>query len=188
MPRKLFRKFLPSPETIRQNRYVACFGPRLQHHNLWLLHRRSVAGGVAAGLFSGLVPGSNPVQFLVAALLAVSFRVNLPIAVVVTLYSNPFTVMPLYYVAFKLGQLALLGDEGDVPSIALALEGKGMREWVPAVLEWIADVGYPLLVGLPLLALLLAAVGYVVTDWAWRLHVKFEWHRRQQRRANPAPR
>ncbi|HET7159738.1 MAG TPA: DUF2062 domain-containing protein [Burkholderiales bacterium] len=182
MPRKLFRKFLPSHDSIRENRYVAWCGPWLQHHNLWLLHRRSVAGGVAAGLFAGLVPGSNPVQFLVAALLAIAFRVNLPIAAVVTLYSNPFTVVPLYYVAFKLGQLAMLGDEGDVPSIALALEGKSIREWVPAVLEWIADVGYPLLIGLPLLALLLAAIGYVVTDQAWRLHVKFEWRRRQMRR------
>lgn len=183
MPRKLFRKYLPSRETIRQNRCVACFGPRLQHHNLWLLHRRSAAGGVAAGLFAGLVPGSNPVQFLVAALLAVCFRVNLPIAVMVTLYSNPLTVVPLYYVAFKLGQLALLGGGGDVPSVAMAFEGKGLREWVPAVIEWLADVGYPLLVGLPLLALILAGVGYVVTDWAWRLHVRMAWRKRQLRRA-----
>jgi uncharacterized protein (DUF2062 family) len=182
MPRKLFRKFLPSHESIRENRYVACFGPRLQHHNLWHLHRRSVAGGVAVGMFAGLVPGSNPVQFLVASLLAVAFRVNLPIAVVVTLYSNPLTVLPLYYAAFKLGQLALFRGDADLPSIALALEGKGFRQWIPAALDWLAGVGYPLLVGLPLLALLLAFVGYLVVDWAWRLHVMMEWRKRQIRR------
>ena len=60
---KRFRRFLPSHDSIRQNRYIAWFGPWLQHHNLWHLHRRSVAGGVAVGLFAGLVPGSNPVQF-----------------------------------------------------------------------------------------------------------------------------
>ena len=98
MPRKLFRKFLPSHEAIRQNRYVAWFGPRLQHHNLWHLHRRSVAGGVAAGLFAGLIPGSNPVQFTAGAILAILARVNLPIAVLVTLYSNPFTIVPLYLI------------------------------------------------------------------------------------------
>jgi uncharacterized protein (DUF2062 family) len=182
MPRKLFRKFLPSHESIRENRYVACFGPRLQHHNLWHLHRRSVAGGVAVGMFAGLVPGSNPVQFLVASLLAVAFRVNLPIAVVVTLYSNPLTVLPLYYAAFKLGQLALFRSDADLPSIALALEGKGFREWIPAALDWLAGVGYPLLVGLPLLALLLAFAGYLLVDWAWRLHVMMEWRKRQIRR------
>jgi uncharacterized protein (DUF2062 family) len=63
---------------------------------LWHLHRRSVAGGFAVGMFAGLVPGSNPVQFAVAALMAIGFKVNLPIAVIVTLYSNPLTIVPLY--------------------------------------------------------------------------------------------
>jgi uncharacterized protein (DUF2062 family) len=188
MPRKLFRKFLPSHDTIRQNRHIARLGPWLQHHNLWHLNRRSVAGGVAAGLFAGLIPGSNPVQFIAASLIAVGFKVNLPIAVAVTLYSNPFTIVPLYYAAFKLGQLALFQSGADFPSVALALEGKGLRQWLPTALEWLASVGKPLLVGLPLLALLLALLGYFAVDRAWRVHVKLEWRRRRLRRAQQAPR
>ena len=183
MPRKLFRKLLPSHDSIRQNRYVARLGPWLQHHNLWHLHRRSVAGGVAVGLFAGLIPGSNPVQFLAAALLAVGLKVNLPIAVAVTLYSNPLTILPLYYAAFKLGALALWRGDGELPELALAIEGKGMAEWLPAALEWIASAGKPLLVGLPLLAVALAVAGYLLTDAAWRFHVRIEWRRRQLRRA-----
>ena len=184
MRRKFFRKFLPSHDTIKQNRHVARLGPWLHHHNLWHLNRRSVAGGVAVGLFAGLIPGSNPVQFLAGALLAVVFRVNLPLAVAVTLYSNPFTIVPLYYCAFKIGQLVLLRTNGaDLPSVALALEGKGVREWIPAAFEWLASVGKPLLVGLPLLAIGLAVIGYFLVDWAWRLHVIVEWRRRQLRRA-----
>jgi uncharacterized protein (DUF2062 family) len=183
MPRKLFRRFLPSHDTIRQNRYVACLGPWLQHHNLWHLHRRSVAGGVAVGMFAGLIPGSNPVQFLAASLLSVAFKVNLPIAVVVTLYSNPFTIVPLYYIAFKLGELVFRHRNGELPDIALALEGKGFREWIPAALDWIGSVGKPLLVGLPLLALILALLGYVVVNTGWKLHVRREWRRRQLKRA-----
>ena len=188
MPRKLFRKYLPSSDTIRQHRYVACFGPRLQHHSLWHLHRRCVAGGVAVGMFAGLIPGSNPVQFTAAALLAIAFHVNLPIAVLVTLYSNPFTIVPLYYAAFKIGQAALLRSDSDLPSIATALEGKGFREWLSAAIDWIGGVGYPLLVGLPLLAIILAIAGYLLVDWAWRLHVMIEWRRRQMRRAQQARR
>ena len=182
MPRKLFRKFLPSHDTIKQNRHVARLGPWLQHHNLWHLHRRSVAGGVAAGLFAGLIPGSNPVQFLAAALVAIGFKVNLPIAIAVTLYSNPFTILPLYYAAFKLGELALWHGDDELPDMALALEGKGFREWIPAALDWLATAGKPLLVGLPLLACLLAVVGYLLVDWAWRMHVRMQWRRRQQLR------
>ena len=121
MPRKFFRKYLPSHATISENRYVARFGSLLTHHNLWHLHRRSVAGGFAVGMFAGMIPGSNPVQFTAAALLAIGFRVNLPISLIVTLYSNPFTIVPLYYVAFKLGQLVLLAPDGDLPLLALLL-------------------------------------------------------------------
>jgi uncharacterized protein (DUF2062 family) len=184
--RKLFRRFLPSHESVKENRYVARFGPRLQHHNLWHLHRRSVAGGVAAGMFAGLIPGSNPVQFTAAALLAMVFRVNLPVAVLVTLYSNPFTIVPLYYLAFKLGQLVMMQSGGGVPPIAFGLEDRSISEWLPAVLDWLASIGKPLLIGIPLLAVLLAPIGYFAVDWGWRLYVRCAWQRRRRSRARRA--
>src|SRR3990172_9865495 len=179
MPRKFFRKYLPSHASIRENRTIARFGSWLKHHNLWHLHRRSFAGGIAIGVFAGLIPGSNPVQFTAAALLAIVFKVNLPIAVIVTLYSNPFTIVPLYYLAFKLGQLVLLESGGTLPPVALSLEGKGLREWLPAALDWLTSIGKPLLVGLPLLALLLSAVSYVMARLAWRCYVVYTWRARQ---------
>jgi len=185
MPRKFFRRFLPSHDAMKGNRHIARLGPWLQHHNLWHLHRRSVAGGVAAGLFAGLIPGSNPVQFTAAALFAVAGRVNLPIAVAVTLYSNPFTIVPLYYCAFRLGQLAMLQSGGTLPSFAFHLEGKGFAEWFPEAMHWIATAGKPLLIGLPLLALLLAVLGYFIVDWTWRLTVRCAWARRRRRRKAP---
>ena len=187
MPRKFFRRFLPSHESVKQNRYVAWFGPRLQHHNLWHLHRRSVAGGVAAGLFAGLIPGSNPVQFTVGALLAIAFRVNLPVSVLVTLYSNPFTIVPLYVMAYLLGQLVLLDRGNGVPAPPLDLAGRSFSEWLPAALDWLANVGKPLLVGLPLLALLLALIGYFAVDWTWRLYVRCSWQQRRRARRGAMP-
>lgn len=186
MPRKFFRKYLPSHATISENRHIARFGDLLSHHNLWHLHRRSVAGGVAVGMFAGLIPGSNPVQFAAAALLAIGFRVNLPIAVAVTLYSNPFTVVPLYYLAFKLGQLVLLDTGSTMPELAFDLEGKGFREWIPAALEWLGSIGKPLLVGIPLLALLFAALSYPLVRVSWRCYVVRAWRRRKEQRADRA--
>lgn len=179
MPRRFFRKHLPSHAAISANRYIARFGSWLKHHNLWHLHRRSVAGGVAVGMFAGLIPGSNPVQFTAAALLAIVFRVNLPIAMIVTLYSNPFTIVPLYYLAFKLGQLVLMDSGGSLPPLAFSLEGKGFGEWLPTALDWLASIGKPLLVGLPLLALLFSATGYLVVRGAWRWYVISTWRRRR---------
>ena len=78
--RNFFRKFLPSHETVKSQRWLKPFGSWLHHPNLWHLHRRSVAGGVAIGLFCGLIPG--PLQMISAALLAVLLRVNLPVALI----------------------------------------------------------------------------------------------------------
>lgn len=182
MLRKYLRRVLPSHETIRNNRHISRFGTRLQHHNLWHLHRRSVAGGVAVGLFSGLIPGSNPVQFAAGALLSIALKVNLPIAVLVTLYSNPFTIVPLYYLAFKLGQLVLFSGNSDLPALPAEFSGTALLNHLPEAFNWVISVGKPLLLGIPLLALILAAIGYFLTGWAWRAGVCWQWRQRRRQR------
>src|SRR5262245_32385746 len=102
MPRKYFRKFLPSHESVRNHKYLGKVSGLLHHPNLWHLNRHSVSGGFAVGLFAGLIPG--PLQMLTAALLAIPLRVNLPVALLVTLYTNPFTIVPLYVLAYWIGQ------------------------------------------------------------------------------------
>jgi uncharacterized protein (DUF2062 family) len=115
-------------------------------------------------------------------LLAIAAHVNLPIAVFVTLYSNPLTIVPLYYAAFKLGQFVMLEAGDSLPPLALDLEGKGFREWIPAALHWLSSVGKPLIVGLPLLAVTLAIAGYFIVDYAWQLRVRYDWSCRRRRR------
>ena len=181
MPRKFFRKYLPSHESIRQNRWLGFLGKALQHHNLWHLNRRSVAGGVAVGLFSGLIPG--PFQILCGALLAVLLRVNLPVAAATTFYTNPFTIVPLYIVAYRLGSVVLGSGSSTVPAAGqvdiLALP---IGEWMPALLSWMSAMGKPFFFGLFLLATILAVVGYVSVIAAWRLHVWWSWRKRQRTR------
>jgi uncharacterized protein len=182
MPRKFFKRYLPSHESIRQNRFVGLFGPRLHHHNLWHLHRRSVAGGVAAGLFAGLIPGSNPVQFFFAALFAIAFKVNLPVAVVTTLYSNPLTIVPIYIAAYAIGALVTGNGGSNMPQTELHLMDKPIQDWIPAMIDWVVSLGKPLLVGLLLLAMLLSAGGYFLVRATWRLYTIHEWHKRSRRR------
>ena len=159
------------------NRLIARLGPRIRHPGVWCLHRRSVAGACAIGMFAGLVPGSNPVQFAIAGLLAALFRVNLPIAAGVTLYSNPFTIVPLYYAAYRLGQLFLMEPNGSLPSFDATWTGDVMV-WLSAALEWLMTAGKPLLIGVPVLASLLAVAAYVAVDWAWRIILLWQWRHR----------
>jgi uncharacterized protein len=183
MPRKLFRRYLPTPEFIRQHRVFGRLGGWLHHPNLWHLNRRSVAGGVANGMFCGLIPG--PLQMLAAAIFAIAFRVNLPVALATTLYTNPLTIGPLYIAAYYLGRLFVGGDVaalGEAPAFSWA----GAEEWLRAMAHWAMSLGKPLAVGLVALALVLAVLGYACVDIVWRARVILAWRRRAARRATPA--
>jgi len=179
--RRQIRKLLPDHEAIRSNRWLAPFGNTLLHPRLWHLNRRSAAGAVAAGMFCGLIPG--PLQMLGAAICAVVFRVNLPLAMLTTLYTNPFTIVPLYIVAFAIGQWAWPGANERFVAPPEP-DAAGLVAWAHELVDWMVGLGAPLAVGLVLLALGLALAGYIVVRLAWRIYLLRAWH---QRRLRPAP-
>jgi uncharacterized protein (DUF2062 family) len=183
VPRKFFRRissrYLPEPEVLRRSRMVAWCGTWLHHPNLWHLNRRSVPGAVAIGLFSGLVPG--PLQMLTALLLAIPCRKNIPVALIVTLYTNPFTIVPLYVLAYAYGRLLLPGEHGPfIHPFEMNWSDLG-ASW-RGLLDWMMALGKPLGVGLIALGLTLAALGYVVTYFGWRAYVVAAWRARARRR------
>jgi uncharacterized protein (DUF2062 family) len=178
--RKLFRKYVPDAAHVRSHKAVAMFGRLLHHHNLWHLNRESVAGGVAIGLFAGLVPG--PFQMLVAALIAVPLRKNLPVALLTTLYTNPFTIVPLYLLAYEYGKL-LLGANARAPTVEpFQMDWTHLLDSAHRLAHWALSLGKPLAVGLPALALTLAAIGYFGVHLAWRAYVILAWRARKRRR------
>lgn len=171
--RKFFRKLLPDHDSIRNHRWLAPVQHLLHHHNLWHLHRRSVAGGVAVGLFCGLIPG--PLQMISAVLLAVLFRVNLPVAAFATFYTNPFTIVPLYLLAYEIG-IRVSGAEH--PAVVPTFPEVHWQDWFGEAWEWLMALGQPLLIGLPLLATGLAIGGYFAVRVLWRLMVLWKWSKR----------
>jgi len=184
--RKHLRKFLPDHEAVRGNRWLAPFQSTLLHPRLWHLNRHSAAGAVATGLFCGLIPG--PFQMLGAAVGALVFRVNLPLALLTTLYTNPLTIVPLYVAAFALGKfsLGIVGADPGGHFVAPPEYGDaGLHAWIGALIDWTAQLGKPLAIGLVLLASLLAVVGYFATRFAWRLHLVHAWRQRARRRLLP---
>jgi len=179
VPRKYFRKYLPDPDKLRSSRMVAAFGRWLHHPNLWHLNRRSVSGAVAIGLFSGLVPG--PLQMLTALLLAIPLKKNLPVALLVTLYTNPFTIVPLYLLAFAYGNLLLPGHHVALPA-PFEMDWTNFGDSMRGLWAWTVSLGKPLGVGLVALACTLALLGYVAVQVAWRACVVAAWRARARRR------
>lgn len=176
--RRFLKRYLPDHETIRRNRWLRRFENTLLHPRLWHLNRHSAAGAVATGMFCGLVPG--PLQMLSAALCAVIFRVNLPLALLTTLYTNPFTIVPLYLAAYQLGRLLIGDDSGFQAPPTLA--GSDLLGFTQAMQTWMLSVAQPLGIGLVALASALAVLGYVLTKAAWRTLLIMSWRRRRAAR------
>lgn len=183
-----FFKHIPTSQSLKENRFLKPFGRHLHHHFLWQFNRRAVAGGVAIGLFFGiLVPF---LQIFLAAIAAILLRVNLPVAAVSTLVSNPLTFPALYYFAYRLGDV-LTGRE-PVPSEvvikvdieqALIVQQGEPTWWLPSLIDWIQSIGLPLAVGLLTLATAAALFGYFAVSMAWKLRVRWHWRLRGQKRS-----
>ena len=176
--RRLLKRHLPNHESLAANRWLAPFGSTLFHPRLWHLNRHSAAGAVAVGLFCGLIPG--PFQMLGAAVCCLLFRVNLPLALLTTLYTNPFTIVPLYILAFTIGEWILGKGSGlftEPPEWGQA----GLWAWLDALAQWVAELGRPLVLGLIVLGFGLSLTGYLLTRIAWRTYLIHHWNKRRSR-------
>ncbi|MBP4043916.1 DUF2062 domain-containing protein [Chromobacterium violaceum] len=151
--------------------------PYLDRPAYWSFNRRKVAMGVAVGLYSGVMPGFT--QKATALALALLLRVNLPAAMVVSLYSNPLTVLPLYYLAYCYGRWLLGSDAAATMTAPPGLFVLGPAAWMRQTLSWLIDLGWPLLVGMPALGLTLGAAGYLATRVLWRWAVVSAWNDRK---------
>ncbi len=179
VPRKFFKRYMPSAEKVREVRALHLFGDALFHPALWHLNRRSAAGGVAIGMFCGLIPG--PFQMLGAGIAAVLFRVNLPVALLTTLYTNPLTIVPLYLAAYALGNFALGASGGRPPSPPPDWLWSDQLASIRALGDWAVGLGAPLALGVFLLACLLSAAGYVMVRVLWSIHLRRAWIARRRR-------
>ena len=132
------------------------------------------------GAFAGLIPG--PLQMISATLIAIPLRVNLPVAVFTTLYTNPLTIVPLYVLAYKLGAWVSGEHSGLVPAFTFDWNSNSWLHAIPAFAHWFVSLGTPLFIGLFLLACGLATASYFAVRGLWRLHVLWEWRKRRLRR------
>ncbi len=166
-------RWLPTREKLATDPHFARLaGFLFSRPWLWALNRRAVARGVACGLLVGVIP--LPTQMVLAAALAGGVHGNVPAAVAATWLTNPFTAVPIWWLALELGSLAT-GVPLALPHI----------DWfsVSAVWGWMKSMGAPLGIGLCMAAVLLSIVGYVLTMVLWRIVIIRRWRNRGQRHA-----
>jgi uncharacterized protein len=155
MPRKFLNRVLPARAYLRDQWFLRPFDVLLHDPALWATHRKNVLKAFALGLFSCFLP--IPGQTILPTLIALWWRVNLPVTVVASWIANPVTSGPLYYACYRLGSWIL-----GVPPGSFRIEFS---------LEWLwSEIGriwQPLLLGCLLMGVVVTTVAVFVLNAIW---------------------
>lgn len=172
MPRFFLRKITPRRETLRKHWSFKPFIRFLGDPRLWSLQRRSVTPAFGAGLAICFIP--LPIHIPVALLVAVFCRIHIPTIMVGIAVVNPLTVVPAYYLAYKIGAWAT-----NAPPRAFTFELSW--DWVQ---NGLGPLWKPFLVGCGISGVLFGLLGYAVLDLLWR----YSTRKRYRERAGAASR
>jgi uncharacterized protein len=166
MPRRLLKRIIPAPSTLRERWFLRHFGDRLNDPRLWTLQRRGVTPAFGVGLAICFVP--VPVHTLLAGAIGVLWRLNIPVILGTTFLLNPFTAVPVYYAAYRVG------------AALMHLPRQHFR-FVPT-LSWfrhgLMPVWQPFLLGCTVCALAVGVLGWAVLELLWRSRVRSRYRRR----------
>jgi len=171
MPRRFFRKFTFKRHDFSERWFMAPFRHLLHDHRLWGIRRKTVVPAFALGLFVAFMP--FPGHPLVAALLALFLRVNVPVAAISTFVSNPLTMGPMYYFNYRVGA-ALLSRDSSGFEFDLSI-------------DWVTDtfvlIWQPMLLGSVLVAAFASLLGFMALDAMWRYSIHdYKSQKRRKRR------
>jgi uncharacterized protein (DUF2062 family) len=131
----------------------------LHDNRFFSIRRRTVVPAFALGIFIGFLP--VPGHLVIAAGASVPLRVHIPLAMISTLISNPFTLPAIYYGCFRVGQV-LLGLPPQPFSFELSFD------WVT---HQFMQIWQPMLLGCLLVGAISATIGYIALDLLWRASI-----------------
>jgi uncharacterized protein (DUF2062 family) len=181
--KNIFKKYIPAPHTITENRWISKLGPRIKDPNLWHLNRRSVSIGMFAGVLCAFIP--LPIQIFVAIFICFFSRGNLPVSVASTWISNPFTYIPLYYFCYEVGAW-IIGVPIDAAGNPIKIHFDIILSDFDAFLKQLAELGWkaigPLFIGCTIMGLISASFSFVLIRVLWRLHIYRSWNHRREKR------
>lgn len=150
--------------------YMAPLTYLMNHPVYFSVNRKTVTRAIWIGIFVGFLP--IPMQMAVAAILAIMARVNIPVAVLGVWITNPLTMVPLFYLAYRLGAAMLSMPIELWPSEQSLLEmSQGM-----------GSVWKAMLYGGVVLGLSVATVAYISVSIIWQVSTAIRYRERRQRR------
>lgn len=165
---------MPTREGMERNRLLRPVAHRVLAPELWRFTRRSVPRGVALGMVAGVL---FPVaQIAIAAVIALPFRANVPVAALTTFITNPFTTPLILVAAYWVGSWLL---RLDAPAM-----GQPVADVATTWLQWLWKAGPATITGLVVIAAVAAAISYGLSALGWRLWIARKWRNRHRRDEN----
>lgn len=170
MAKKFIQRFLPDQDYIKAHPSLRILGNWVHDANLWHLNRHSVSSAFFIGLFWCFIP--VPSQMIMAGLSAMLLRANLPLSVALVWITNPLTMAPVFYFAYRVG-VAITGS--NYQGFAFELSWT----WFS---QGLADTWQPFLIGSVACGLFFGLLGSTTVRYLWRWHAVRRWHQRRLQR------
>ena len=170
MPRKLFKRYIPPPQSVKANPNLRFLGPLLEDPNLFHLNRYSVSMAFLIGVFLAFFP--LPGQMIMAGFIAFWVRCNLPLTVALVWITNPITIPFIFFATYKLGSWLL-----ETPPIVM--EGDISLKWIN---EEFSRLWKPLLIGSLCAGSFFSLLSYFSARYLWKVYVIYQWNHRKQKR------
>jgi uncharacterized protein (DUF2062 family) len=168
MPRRVFKKLNRHRHALKERWFMRPFHQLLDDPAYWCLNRRNVARAFALGLFLSFVP--LPGHLIMAPAFAVLARLNIAATVAGVLLTNPFTMVPLYFIAYWVGCRLL-----QLP--LKPFDFQMTWDWISTAL---LPIWKPFLLGCMVMGLLTAITGYVLLAGIWHLNLVIKYRRRKR--------
>lgn len=181
--KRWLKKWLPNHESMHRDKNMRWIAKWFREHPyLWALNRKAVAKGVAAGLLIAFIP--IPLQIVLASVLALLLRANLPIAIVSTLITNPFTFVPINLLIYHIGIFITGGNgvSGPPPIPELELHWESIPLIWQEIAVWVKSLGKSYLLGLVVLSLSASVTAFCLVHVIWRISIWLQLRTRHHNR------
>jgi uncharacterized protein (DUF2062 family) len=157
MPRRIFVKVRPLATRMRDSWYFRMLGPRVTDSRLWSVNRRAITMAFGTAIAISFIP--LPAHLLFGLVAAMIWRLNVPTMLATLLLLNPFTAVPIYYAAYRVGAL-LVGQ----PAGTFAFEVSW--NWLQTGL---GTIWKPFLVGCLVCSVVGGYLAYRLLELIWRI-------------------
>ncbi len=159
---------MPDESLLRNHKHLSWLGSHLHDPSLWHLTRKSVARAFLVGIFCAFLP--VPMQMIIAAVLSLFARSNIPISVSLVWITNPFTITPVFYFCYTVGTYLL-----NTPALDIELTFT-----YEALSHDLSAIWWPLLTGSLFCGIIFSVIAYFTISFLWIWHVRNSWLKRRK--------